>query len=106
MQDPSIRPLLSKVVVTVDPKIESRVPEIMMVRVVARLANGMIHKVENINPPGHPANPMTEEDIAQKFRAQSVPVIGEERSFKVVNAWSKLASVPDIRPLIKMMDIP
>ena len=106
VQDPSIRPLLSKVVVTVDPEIESRVPEMMMVRVVVRLANGMIHKVENINPPGHPANPMTEEDIAQKFRAQSVPVIGEERSYKVVNAWSKLADAPDIRPLIKMMDIP
>ena len=106
VQDPSIRPLLSKVVVTVDPEIESRVPEMMMVRVVVRLANGMIHEVENINPPGHPANPMTEEDIAQKFRAQSVPVIGEERSYKVVNAWSKLADAPDIRPLIKMMDIP
>ena len=52
---------------TVDPEIESRVPEMMMVRVVVRLANGMIHEVENINPPGHPANPMTEEDIAQKY---------------------------------------
>ena len=81
-------------------------PETMMVRVLVKIANGIIHEVENINPPGHPANPMTEEDIAQKFLAQSVPVIGEERSFKVVNAWSKLADAPDIRPLIKMMDIP
>ena len=105
VQDPSIRPLLNKIVVTVDPEIERRMPETMMVRVVVRLANGISHEVENINPPGHPANPMTDEDIAQKFRAQSVPVIGEERSYKVVNAWNKLADAPDIRPLIKMMDI-
>ena len=105
VQDPSIRPFLSKIVVTVDPEIERRMPETMMVRVLVRLANGMVHEVENINPPGHPANPMTGEDIVQKFRSQSVPVIGEEQSTMVVNAWDQLADAPDMRPLIKMMDI-
>ena len=105
VQDPSIRPLLSKIVVTVDPEIERRMPETMMVRVLVTLANGIIHEVENINPPGHPANPMTGEDIARKFRAQSVPVIGEEQSSMVVNAWGQLADAPDMQPLIKMMDI-
>ncbi len=105
VQDPSIRPLLSKIVVTVDPEIERRMPETMMVRVLVTLANGIIHEVENINPPGHPANPMTGEDIAQKFRAQSVPVIGEEQSSMVVRAWDQLADAPDMQPLIQMIDI-
>ena len=80
-------------------------PETMMVRVLVTLANGIIHEVENINPPGHPANPMTGEDIAQKFRAQSVPVIGEEQSSMVVRAWDQLADAPDMQPLIQMIDI-
>jgi len=106
VRDPEIRPLLKKIKVIADPEIEALMPDTMMVRAVIKLGDGTLHEVRSINPLGHPANPMTDEDIAKKFYAQSVPVIGEEKSSKVVNAWSALADVSDLRPLIKMMDIP
>ena len=105
VRDPEIRPLLKKVRVIADSNIEALMPDTMMVRAVIKLGDGTLHEVKNINPLGHPANPMTDQDIAKKFYAQSVPVIGAERSSKVVNAWSALADVSDLRPLIKMMDI-
>ena len=106
VRDSKIRPLLKKVRVIADSNIEALMPDTMMVRAVIKLGDGTLHEVKNINPLGHPANPMTDEDIAKKFYAQSVPVIGEESSSKVINAWSTLADVSDLRPLIKMMDIP
>ena len=106
VRDSKIRPLLKKIKVIADPNIEALMPDTMMVRAVIKLRDGALHEVKNINPLGHPANPMGDEDIAKKFYAQSVPVIGEESSSKVINAWSTLADVSDLRPLIKMMDIP
>ncbi len=104
VQDPSIRPLLNKIAVTVDPAIEARMPDTMMVRVVVKMADGTTHEVENVNPPGHPANPMSDDDIATKFRAQGEPVIGAERCGEVIDAWTNVAEAPDMRPLIHMMD--
>ena len=105
VKDPLIRPFLSKIAVTVDPEIEKRMPDTMMVRVVVKLANGTIHEVENIDPPGHPANPMSDDDIATKFRSQGEPVLGMERCGEIIEAWTKVAETPNIQPLIHMMDL-
>jgi len=105
VRDPAIRPLLSKVKVTVDSAIEELMPDTMMVRAVVELEDGSIYAVENVNPPGHPANPMSDLDIENKFRSQSAPVIGNQRCDKVLAAWRELENVSDMRPLIKLMDI-
>jgi 2-methylcitrate dehydratase PrpD len=66
--------------------------------------DGTVLEVENTNPPGHPANPMTDEDTANKLRLMGEPLIGAERCNKVIQAWSAVVDVPDLRPLIYMMD--
>lgn len=104
VRDPTIRPLLSKIKVTVDPEIEALMPDTMMVRIVIKMADGTTHEVTNANPPGHPANPMTSDDIAKKFRAQGEPVIGIEKCDVVLEKWSKVAAADDMRPMIAMMD--
>lgn len=104
VRDPALRPLLNKITVTVDEEIEALLPDTMMVRVVAKMADGTTHEVECANPPGHPANPMTDEDIAAKFRAQGEPVLGADRCGEVIEAWTNVADATDLRPLIHMMD--
>lgn len=103
VQDSSLRPLLNKITVTVDPAIEALLPDMKLV-ISVTMHDGTVLEVENTNPPGHPANPMTDEDTANKLRLMGEPLIGAERCNKVIQAWSAVVDVPDLRPLIYMMD--
>ena len=103
VQDSSLRPLLNKITVTVDPAIEALLPDMKLV-ISVTMHDGTVLEVENTNPPGHPANPMTDEDTANKLRLMGEPLIGAERCNKVIEAWSAVVDVPDLRPLIYMMD--
>ena len=87
-------------------EIEALMPEHLIVRAVAKMKDGTIHETESRNPPGHPLNPMSNDDIAAKFRSQAEPVIDADRCGKVIEAWSGLKDADDLRPLIAMMDFP
>ncbi len=103
MQDPSLRPLLNKITVTVEPAIEALLPD-MKLAVTVTMQDGTVLEVENTNPPGHPANPMSDEDTTNKLRLMSEPLIGAERCNEVIAAWGDVVNAPDLRPLIHMMD--
>ena len=106
VRDPALRPLMNKIEATIDDEIEALMPEHLIVRAVAKMKDGTIHETESRNPPGHPLNPMSNDDIAAKFRSQAEPVIGADRCGKVIEAWSGLKDADDLRPLIAMMDFP
>ena len=57
--DPSLRPLMATIKVTVDDAIEAMLPD-MALRIVATTHSGARHVVEVGNPLGHPNNPMRE----------------------------------------------
>ena len=105
VRDVALRPLLKKITVTTDPAIEAMVPEVMMVRAIARTRDGTAHEVEIANPLGHPENPMQDSDIEKKFRSQAEPAIGADRCGAVLEAWWRTGDAADLRPLIKMLDI-
>ncbi len=104
VKDPALRPLMNKIVATVDDEIEASMPENLIVRVVARLKNGKTFETESRNPPGHPLNPMTKGDISAKFNSLALPLIGPERCDAVISAWSDLRNISDTRTLIEMLD--
>jgi 2-methylcitrate dehydratase len=105
VRDAALRPLLQKIKVTTDPAIEALLPEVMMVRVIAQMTDGTSYEVEISNPLGHPANPMQDTDIEEKFRAQAAPVLGADRCGDALAAWWKVGEAPDMRPLIEGLDI-
>ena len=55
-------------------------------------------EVENTNPPGHPANPMTDEDTANKLRLMGEPLIGAERCNEVSRRGARCSTRPTLRP--------
>ncbi|MEE8332486.1 MAG: MmgE/PrpD family protein [Alphaproteobacteria bacterium] len=105
VRDPALRPLMAKITVSADTKIEDMLPEHMVVRVRVRMRDGSMHEVEVIDPLGHPNNPMQVSDIEKKFTAQAEPVIGAERCRQALDAWWQVRDAADMRPLIAMLDI-
>lgn len=103
--DPSLRPLMAKVKVTVDDAIEALLPKVK-VRAVATLNDGRQVIVENKNPLGHPDNPMRDEHIGEKFMAQAEPIIGHERSATALARWWDVRNADDLLPLLTLLDVP
>ena len=67
VRDPALRPLMSKIKVTVDDALEAMLPR-MVLRVVATTMTARSHSVEIVDPLGHPDNPMQDKDIEEKFQ--------------------------------------
>ncbi len=105
VQDPALRPLMAKIKVTVDERIEGLPPEKTMIRVTATSTGGATQTVEVINPLGHPDNPMQDGDIDEKFAALAEPVMGKDRCRTALEGWWNAADADDLRPLIKLLDL-
>ncbi len=101
--DPSIRPLMAKIRVHVDPEIEAAWPAKVIMRVEATTAQGKLPPVEVVNPRGHEDNPMQDRDTDAKFRTTAVPVLGAERAEAALSAWWKLGEARDLTKHLELL---
>ena len=104
MRDPAIRPLMSKLKVIVDDALEAMLPR-MVLRVTATTTDGKEHKVEIVDPLGHPDNPMQDNDIEEKFKAMAEPVLGQERCRRSLDALWKVRDADNVGALFAMLDL-
>jgi 2-methylcitrate dehydratase len=102
--DPSLRPQMTKIKVTVDDAIEAMLPD-MALRIVATTQSGAHHVVEVGNPLGHPNNPMRDEHVGEKFMRLARPVIGEARSAEALACWWRIRDADDMRPLVRLIEL-
>jgi len=102
--DPAIRPLMSKLKVTVDDALEAMLPR-MVLRVTVTATNGKQHSVEIVDPLGHPDNPMQDKDIEEKFNAMAEPVLGPDRCRRSLDALWKVRDVDNVGALFAMLDL-
>jgi 2-methylcitrate dehydratase len=102
--DPSLRPLMAKIKVTVDDAIEALLPRVVL-RVVATGSDGREYRVEVDNPRGHPDNPMDDGDIGKKFASLAAPVIGNARSVEVLDRLWGVRDAGDIAGLLGLLDL-
>jgi 2-methylcitrate dehydratase len=84
--DATIRAQLAKVKVTADPEIEKLFPELQRVHVTIATTDGreLSHQLDY--PKGDPRNPMTDEEIGEKFDALAGPVCSAERIAEIKDA--------------------
>lgn len=93
--DPSIRPLMNIVTVQVDDKFEKEFPRVVSMRLVAKDRAGKSYEVTIVNPLGHEDNPVSAQDLADKFTRLSEPRLGKRRSATVLHQWQNLDIAAD-----------
>ena len=96
---------MNMIKVIVDDEIETLSREKTILRVVATSVNGDQHKVEVINPLGHPDNPMQDSHIEEKFFALAEPVLGKDRCRTTLDRWWQVAGAANVSELIKLLDL-
>ena len=105
VRDPSLRPLMAKIKVIPDDRIEALLPEKTLIRVIAIPNNGASYSVEVVNPLGHPDNPMGDPHIEEKFLTLGEPVIGKERCRAALDAWWRVDNAQNVSQLIQLLDL-
>ncbi len=99
IMDERIRAQLNKVEVVADPEIEKVFPELQRVIVKIETADGRELGRELDYPKGDPRNPLSDEEVEEKFDALATPVLSDAGRRKLKDAvWGleKLGSISEL----------
>ena len=99
--DPVIRAQLGKVKVEADPEIEAVFPELQRVIVTIVTADGRELERRLDFPKGDPRNPMTDDELAEKFDALAAPVCTPERVAAAKEALSRVERYDNLSDMMR-----
>lgn len=102
IMDPTIRAQLEKVEVVADPEIEALFPKLQRVIVKVVTTDGRELTKQIDYPKGDPRNPLTDQEIEEKFDALAEAVMSADRRQQLKEAVWKLESLDSISELMRL----
>ncbi len=104
IMDPRTREQLNKVEVVADPDIEAVFPELQRVIVSITTTDGEEYSEQLDYPKGDPRNPLTDQEVEEKFDALTAPVLSDSARARLKDAvWGleELKAVSDLMDMCK-----
>lgn len=106
-RDPAILALTGKITMAEDPDFSADFPRHYNCRFEVTMKSGDVVSVHQANPKGHPANPMSDREIEEKFiRQADVVSVPKAQSRALLCALWKLEEQGDIASLFPLMRLP
>jgi 2-methylcitrate dehydratase len=103
LSDPALLDLVSRTTVVEDPKLTAGYPAGIPNRVTVTLADGTKLVEEVAFPPGHDKNPLTDQQLAQKFHGLVDPVLGREQAGAIWDRVLRLENDPTPHSMLKLI---
>lgn len=104
IMDPKIREQLNKVEVVADPEIEKVFPALQRVIVQIQTRDGRSFQRQLDFPKGDPRNPLTDQEIEEKFAALAEGVLSASAQKKLKEAVWSLERVGSVSDLMALME--
>jgi 2-methylcitrate dehydratase len=101
--DPTIRAQLKKVEVVADPEIEKVFPALQRVVVTITTTDGQNFTEQLDYPKGDPRNPLTDQEIEEKFAALADGVLSGKAQKKLKDAIWNLEKIGSVAKLMALM---
>jgi len=101
--DPQIAAVAGKVKLIFEPEYEKLRPRNNPALIRLRLKDGHEIAREVMNCRGDPLNPMSENEISDKFLHLAGPVVGKDNAFKMLGSIDRLENEPDVRPVLALL---
>ena len=106
-RDPAILALIEKVHMAEDPVFSASFPRSYHCRFEVTTKSGEVVKVQQANPKGHPSNPMSDQEIEDKFLRQTdAAMLPREQSRALLDNLWKLEGQRDLGALFPLMLLP
>ena len=103
LKDPRIWDLLSKIKVVADPEIDALFPMVKRARVSITTRGGETHTAQVDRAKGSPQNPMSDDEIVAKFRANAEGVVDTARQDEIITATWEFDQVRDVSEYMKLL---
>lgn len=105
LQDPALRALIQKVRVVEQPEFTASYPRSMSTRVTVRTGSGkeLVRQVDF--PLGHPQNPMSDQQVEEKFRRLAAGKLGRAKAGKILDAVWNLETLRDVGALMPLLRV-
>jgi 2-methylcitrate dehydratase len=100
--DPSLRPLMNRIRVAEDPQLTRRFPGELPSRIDVTTRSGLRFTERAEYPKGHARNPMTDADIAAKFRDLSDEILGAAPASRALETLWRLDEVERIGAVVDL----
>jgi 2-methylcitrate dehydratase len=104
IMDPKIRAQLRKVEVVADPEIEKVFPALQRVSVHIDTTNGRFFNKQLDYPKGDPRNPLTDQEVEEKFSALAEGVLSKNAQKRVKEMIWNLERVGSVSELMALME--
>jgi 2-methylcitrate dehydratase len=102
--DPSLRPLMARITVHQDDEIDRLYPARVLLKVTARDSGGAMRAIAIADPRGHPANPMSDAESADKFLRLSEPALGATRAADALETLWRIEGEPRVARLYDLLE--
>jgi 2-methylcitrate dehydratase PrpD len=100
LTDPRVMELARKVTITEDQKAEKYWQDLRVVSTVGvELVDGCYYEESVVTPKGDPGNPLSNEELVEKFMALAEPVVGQTRAEELVRRMESLETLQDVSTL-------
>jgi len=103
LKDPRIWDLLGKIKVIADPEIDGMFPGVKRARVSITTLGGSTHTAQVDHAKGSPQNPMSDEEIVAKFRANAEGVVSPNRQDEIIETTWKFDEVDDLGAYLRLL---
>jgi len=101
--NPKIREFMKKVTLESDPEFNNKYPGTLAAHVEIRTKDGSWFKEESIFPKGHPENPMTDEEIKDKFRRLALVTLDRVQTEEIIEKVYDLENLKRTEELIDLL---
>ncbi|MEE8121116.1 MAG: hypothetical protein V3T55_06275, partial [Anaerolineales bacterium] len=103
LRDPDIRATLQKIKVIADPEIDALFPNVKRASVTITLQDGSKHSAQTDYAKGSPEDPMSDNDLFAKFRANAHKTMSEERITDIIEQTMSFESVSTLEPYMNLL---
>lgn len=103
LRDPDILGLIDRISLEADPELEGYFPAAIPARVEIVTRYGQVRTETVVYPPGHAKNPLTDEQLAEKFRGLASRGLTPEAMDTIVQQIRRLEELESIRPLMELI---
>jgi 2-methylcitrate dehydratase PrpD len=104
IKEPRVQAFMKRVTLESIPAFSEKYPGTLAAELEIKTKDGKRYQGESIYPKGHPQNPMTEEEIKEKFRRLALNTLGRtqiDRIVETVYGLDKLKSVGELVAVLK-----
>lgn len=105
LSDPTLRTLMSHIRVVRLPEFDEAYPDRMPTRLTVTTTKGTTHRTQVDLPLGHPARPLSDQQVEDKFRRLASRRIGGTRLARLIETVWNLEQVKDIGTVMPLLKV-